>query len=110
RGGDLAALFHAADALRANCVGETVTYVVNRNINYTNICLYKCGFCAFSKGSTHAARGAAYLLDLDEVAKRSVEAWEAGASEVCLQGGIHPSFTGDTYLAIVHAVKEAVPG
>lgn len=109
RGDDLAALIHAADALRAECIGDDVTYVINRNINYTNICLHKCGFCAFSKGSTHAARGAAYVLDLDEVAKRSVEAWDAGATEVCLQGGIHPNFTGETYLAIVHAVKKAVP-
>jgi FO synthase len=87
-----------------------VTYVVNRNINYTNICLYHCGFCAFSKGQgSKDLRGPAYNLDLDEVARRTVEAWAAGATEVCLQGGIHPSFTGNTYLNIVRAVKAAVP-
>ena len=88
----------------------TVTYVVNRNINYTNICLYHCGFCAFSKGRSAASlRGPAYNLDLEEIARRTREAAAAGATEVCLQGGIHPSFTGETYLDIVAAVKEAVP-
>jgi FO synthase len=92
-------------------VGDTVTYVVNRNINYTNICLYHCGFCAFSKGrGATDLRGPAYNLELDEVARRTVEAAAAGATEVCLQGGIHPSFTGETYLDIVRAVKAAVPG
>jgi FO synthase len=91
-------------------VGETVTYVVNRNINYTNICLYHCGFCAFSKGRGAASlRGPAYNLELDEIAQRTIEAHAAGATEVCLQGGIHPKFTGETYLAIVAAVKAAVP-
>jgi FO synthase len=91
-------------------VGDTVTYVVNRNINYTNICLYHCGFCAFSKGrGSKNLRGPAYNLELDEVAQRTLEAAAAGATEVCLQGGIHPSFTGHTYLNIVRAVKEAVP-
>jgi FO synthase len=91
-------------------VGDTVTYVINRNINYTNICLYHCGFCAFSKGrGSKNLRGPAYNLELDEVARRTVEAAAAGATEVCLQGGIHPSFTGHTYLNIVRAVKEAVP-
>jgi FO synthase len=100
----------AADQLRHESVGDTVTYVVNRNINYTNICLYHCGFCAFSKGRGAAdLRGPAYNLELDEVARRTVEAAAAGATEVCLQGGIHPSFTGHTYLNIVRAVKEAVP-
>ncbi len=109
-GRDLDALVAAADHLRHESVGETVTFVVNRNINYTNICLYHCGFCAFSKGRGAAdLRGPAYNLDLEEVARRAVEAAEAGATEVCLQGGIHPSFTGDTYLNIVRAVKEAVP-
>jgi FO synthase len=106
----LAAVIAAADELRYESVGNTVTYVVNRNINYTNICLYHCGFCAFSKGrGAMDLRGPAYNLDLDEVARRAVEAAAAGATEVCLQGGIHPSFTGHTYLNIVRAVKEAVP-
>jgi FO synthase len=110
-GRDLDELVGAADWLRQEVVGDAVTYVVNRNINYTNICLYHCGFCAFSKGrGSTDLRGPAYNLELDEVARRTVEAAAAGATEVCLQGGIHPSFTGDTYLAIVRAVKAAVPG
>jgi FO synthase len=110
-GRDLDELIGAADRLRHESVGDTVTYVVNRNINYTNICLYHCGFCAFSKGrGAMDLRGPAYNLELDEVARRTVEAAAAGATEVCLQGGIHPSFTGETYLAIVRAVKAAVPG
>jgi FO synthase len=109
-GRDLDEVTAAADQLRHESVGDSVTYVVNRNINYTNICLYHCGFCAFSKGQgSKDLRGPAYNLDLDEVARRTVEAASAGATEVCLQGGIHPSFTGDTYLNIVRAVKEAVP-
>lgn len=106
-GADLQAVLRAADALRAETVGPTVTYVVNRNINYTNICLYHCGFCAFSKSGSKSLRGAAYLLDLEEVARRTAEAWERGATEVCLQGGIHPGFTGRTYFDIVAAVKGA---
>ncbi len=110
-GRDLDEVIAAADQLRRESVGATVTYVINRNINYTNICLYHCGFCAFSKGrGAKDLRGPAYILDLDEVARRTVEAAQAGATEVCLQGGIHPSFTGATYLNIVRAVKEAVPG
>ncbi len=86
-------------------------YVVNRNINYTNICSYRCTFCAFSKGKTHEAlRGTPYDLDMAEIVRRSVEAWERGATEVCLQGGIHPDYTGDTYAAICRAIKAAVPG
>jgi FO synthase len=107
---ELEEVLTAADALRRESVGDTVTYVVNRNINYTNICLYHCGFCAFSKGRKSAdLRGPAYNLDLEEIARRTTEAAAAGATEVCLQGGIHPSFTGDTYSNIVRAVKEAVP-
>ncbi|HTV79597.1 MAG TPA: 5-amino-6-(D-ribitylamino)uracil--L-tyrosine 4-hydroxyphenyl transferase CofH [Steroidobacteraceae bacterium] len=109
-GRDLDAVIDAADRLRRDTVGETVTYVVNRNINYTNICLYHCGFCAFSKGrGSSDLRGPAYNLDLGEIARRTTEAAAAGATEVCLQGGIHPSFTGETYLAILRAVKTAVP-
>ncbi len=110
RGEELHTLLQAADRLRREACGDTVTYVVNRNINYTNICTYKCGFCAFSKGrSSRDLRGPAYLLDLEEIAKRTTEARAAGATEVCLQGGIHPSYTGHTYLNIVAAVKAAVP-
>ena len=111
RGRDFDAVIGSADELRAATVGETVTYVVNRNINYTNICAFHCGFCAFSKGRSHAdLRGPAYDMDLAEIARRTREAAAAGASEVCLQGGIHPRFTGETYLDIVRAVKGAVPG
>jgi FO synthase len=110
QGVELEAVIEAADALRREMVGETVTYVVNRNINYTNICLYHCGFCAFSKGrGARDLRGPAYTLDLAEIARRTSEAAAAGATEVCLQGGIHPSFTGETYLSIVRAVRQAVP-
>jgi FO synthase len=107
-GSDLSAVLIAADRLREQTVGHSVTYVVNRNINYTNICLYHCGFCAFSKSGMKSLRGAAYRLDLDEIARRTVEARARGATEVCLQGGIHPSFTGETYLDIVATVKAAV--
>jgi FO synthase len=100
----------AADQLRRAVVGDDVTFVANRNINYTNICTYKCGFCAFSKGrSARDLRGPAYLLDLNEIASRTREAWQMGATEVCLQGGIHPSFDGHTYLAIARAVQAAEP-
>jgi FO synthase len=108
-GTDLNAVLKAADALRAQTVGDEVTYIVNRNINYTNICLYHCGFCAFSKSGPRSLRGSAYLLDLEEVARRTAEAWDRGATEVCLQGGIHPTFTGRTYFDIVAAVKGAAP-
>ena len=109
-GPDVTRIAAAADALRAQAAGEAVTFVVNRNINYTNICLYKCGFCAFSKGSTRAERGPAYRLDMAEVGRRAAEAVERGATEVCLQGGIHPDYDGNTYLDVLHAVKAAAPG
>src|SRR5512135_540579 len=90
--------------------GGTVRYVVNRNINYTNICYYRCKFCAFSKGKTHEElRGAPYDLALDEVVRRSQEAWDRGATEVCLQGGIHPDYTGASYVGICRAIKAALP-
>ena len=108
-GPDASRIVAAADALRREMVGDSITYVVNRNINYTNICLYKCGFCAFSKGSTKAERGPAYKIDFAEIARRTQEAWERGGTEVCLQGGIHPDYDGNTYLNIVRAVREAVP-
>ena len=108
-GPDVTLLAEAADALRREVAGEAVSYVVNRNINYTNICLHKCGFCAFSKGSTKAERGPAYRLDLEEVGRRAAEAVERGATEVCLQGGIHPDYDGNTYLDVLRAVREAAP-
>ncbi len=108
-GDDFAAVTGFADQLRQATVGDTVTYVVNRNINYTNICLYHCSFCAFSKSSTRDLRGPAYTLDYAEVGRRAAEAVERGATEVCLQGGIHPKYDGNTYLNVLHAVKEAAP-
>ena len=84
--------------------------MVNRNINYTNICVYKCGFCAFSKGQTdEALRGRPYDLDRAEVLRRAREAWARGATEVCLQGGIHPHYTGDTYLGLLRALRAELP-
>ena len=110
RGSDFSHVCDAADRLRAATNGDVVTYVVNRNINYTNLCGYRCSFCAFSKGTRrHEGAERGYLLDIDEIAKRSLEARSRGATEVCLQGGIHPRFTGDTYLDILRAVKRADP-
>ncbi len=110
RGDDFVAVVRAADALRREVNGDEVTYVVNRNINYTNVCYFKCQFCAFSKGKlSENLRGAPYDLDLEEIGRRSVEAWERGATEVCMQGGIHPEYTGATYLDICRTVKAAVP-
>ncbi|MEE2965133.1 MAG: 5-amino-6-(D-ribitylamino)uracil--L-tyrosine 4-hydroxyphenyl transferase CofH [Acidobacteriota bacterium] len=110
RGDDCVAVVRAADTLRREVNGDEVTYVVNRNINYTNVCYFKCQFCAFSKGKlSENLRGAPYDLDLEEVRRRSVEAWERGATEVCMQGGIHPEYTGATYLDICRTVKAAVP-
>lgn len=111
RDADYRHVTQAADALRKAVSGEVIRYVVNRNINYTNICYFRCRFCAFSKGRTHDdLRGKPYDLALEEVSRRAVEAWERGATEVCLQGGIHPDYTGETYEAICRAIKEAVPG
>jgi len=111
RDDEFAAVCAAADALRAEMCGDTVSYVVTRNINYTNICSYKCQFCAFSKGKmSENLRGRPYNLSLDEVVTRAREAWARGATEVCMQGGIHPDFTGETYIDICRAVREAVSG
>ena len=107
RGRDVEAICEAADDLRRRRVGDDVTFVVNRNINYTNVCTFKCRFCAFSKGPLSLnLRGDPYLLDLEEVARRVTEAEQEGATEVCLQGGIHPSFDGDYYLDVLRAVRE----
>ena len=84
---------------------------MTRNIQYTNVCYFKCGFCAFSKGKlAENLRGPAFLVPMDEIVRRSLEAWERGATEVCLQGGIHPAFTGDYYAEVVSSIREAVPG
>ena len=111
RGKDFDAVCASADTLRRKMNGDTVTYVVNRNINYTNICYFKCQFCAFSKGKlSENLRGAPYDLGIDEVVRRSEEAWARGGTEVCMQGGIHPEYTGETYIALAKAVKAAIPG
>ena len=111
RGEEAQRVFAAADRLRREVCGDEVTYVVTRNIQYTNVCYFRCGFCAFSKGKlARNLRGAPYLVPLEEIVRRTEEAWERGATEVCLQGGIHPAFTGDYYADVVCAIKDAVPG
>ncbi|HEY2537987.1 MAG TPA: 7,8-didemethyl-8-hydroxy-5-deazariboflavin synthase CofG, partial [Stellaceae bacterium] len=111
RGDGFAQVCDAADQLRRRVNGDTVSYVVTRNINYTNVCYFRCQFCAFSKGKlSENLRGRPYDLDLGEIRRRVEEAWERGATEVCLQGGIHPEYTGATYLGVCRAIKEAVPG
>ena len=110
RGDDFSAVVQRADQLRRKTSGDSVSFVVNRNINYTNICYFKCQFCAFSKGKlSENLRGRPYDLSDEEIQRRTVEAWERGATEVCMQGGIHPEYTGDTYAHIVEVVKQAVP-
>jgi len=110
RGAERARVFAAADRLRREVCGDVVTYVVTRNIQYTNVCYFRCGFCAFSKGKlAENLRGPAYLVPNEEIVRRVQEAWERGATEVCLQGGIHPAFTGDYYADVVRTIKEAVP-
>jgi FO synthase len=106
-GAELDAISALADALRADVVGGDVTYVVNRNINFTNVCYTGCRFCAFAQRRTDAD---AYTLSMDELATRAAEAWELGATEVCMQGGIHPDLPGTAYFDIARAVKHRVPG
>ncbi len=110
RGEERERVFAAADRLRREVCGDVVSYVVTRNIQYTNVCYFRCGFCAFSKGKLAAnLRGPAFLVPHDEIVRRVVEAWERGATEVCLQGGIHPAFDGDYYESVVRTIKAAVP-
>lgn len=111
RGPEVVAVAELADELRRQSVGDTVTWVNNRNINYTNVCTFKCRFCGFSKGPLSLnLRGTPYLLTLDDIAARVREAVDVGATEVCLQGGIHPDFDGDYYIDVTRAVKDAAPG
>lgn len=110
RANDVENICDFANDIRKKINGDVISYVVNRNINYTNICNYKCGFCAFSKGNTSdELRGSPYDLDHQEIARRTIEAWDRGATEVCLQGGIHPKYNGETYLNIAKIVKAAMP-
>jgi FO synthase len=111
RGPEVAAIAAFADDLRQRTNGDDVTFVRNRNINYTNVCTFRCTFCGFSKGPLSLnLRGKPYLLSLDQIAERVREAADLGATEVCLQGGIHPDFDGDFYLDVCRTVKQAVPG
>ena len=111
RGREYTEVCATADALRREASGDVISYVVCRNINYTNVCYFKCQFCAFSKGKlSENLRGRPYTLSTDEIARRAREAWDRGATEVCMQGGIEPGFTGRTYLEICTAVRESVPG
>src|SRR4051794_30492067 len=110
RGEERQRVFAAADRLRREVSGDVATYVVTRNIQYTNVCYFRCGFCAFSKGRlARNLRGLPYLVPHEEIVRRCEEAWERGATEVCLQGGIHPAFDGDYYASVVRAIKDAVP-
>jgi FO synthase len=110
RGPDFLAVAAVADQLRREAVGDPVTFVRNRNINYTNVCTFKCKFCAFSKGPLSLnLRGTPYLLDIEEIQRRVLEAVDCGATEVCLQGGIHPSFDGNYYVSVAEAVKAVAP-
>ena len=110
RGDDFSHVVASADALRRQANGDTVSYVVNRNINYTNVCYFRCQFCAFSKGkASENLRGRPYDISADELARRAAEAWRRGASEVCMQGGIHPDYTGQTYLDILETIRASAP-
>ena len=106
-GADLDAVCSLADDVRRDTVGEDVTFVVNRNINFTNVCYTGCRFCAFAQRRTDAD---AYTLSLDEVTERAAEAWDVGATEVCMQGGIDPQLPGTAYLDLARAVKAGAPG
>ncbi|WP_208827978.1 bifunctional FO biosynthesis protein CofGH [Streptomyces ficellus] len=103
----LDALCRTADDIRRDTVGDDVTYIVTRNINFTNVCYTGCRFCAFAQRRTDAD---AYTLSLDQVADRAQQAWDVGAVEVCMQGGIHPDLPGTAYFDIARAVKARVPG
>src|SRR5205823_7989853 len=107
RGVDLHVLTLVADELRRQQVGDVVTYVVNRNINFTNVCVKRCGFCAFSRG--HRAEEG-YFLPMEEIIRRVKEAWDLGATEVCVQAGLPPRMKGSLYIDLCRAIKTEVPG
>jgi FO synthase len=106
-GDDLLGLLTAADALRREIVGNLVTYVVNRNINFTNVCFVGCKFCAFSRGPREADT---YFLSMEQMAEKATEAWALGATEVCIQGGLPHGLPPFHYRDILRAIKQAVPG
>ncbi len=110
RGDQVEAVAWTADQLRRRAVGDVVTYVINKNINYTNLCYFRCGFCAFSKGPRSLnLRGDPYLMSISDIVEKAEEAWMRGATEVTLQGGIHPEFTGDFYVSVTEAIKAELP-
>ncbi len=110
REGDFNAVVDLANSVRQDLVGEPISFVINRNINYTNVCTFKCRFCAFSKGPLSLnLRGDPYLLTLEEISERVREAEERGATEVCMQGGIHPNFDGNYYVDVIAAVRAGSP-
>jgi len=110
RGPEVVAVAEVADQLRQEAVGDRVTWVHNRNINYTNVCTFKCRFCGFSKGPLSLnLRGTPYMLTLGDIQERVIEAAQLGATEVTLQGGIHPSFDGDYYIDVCKAIQDVVP-
>ena len=110
RGTEVAAVAEVANELRHATVGDNVTWVHNRNINYTNVCTFKCRFCGFSKGPLSLnLRGTPYMLTLEDIQERVIEAATLGATEVTLQGGIHPSFDGDYYIDVCKAIQDVVP-
>ena len=105
-GADLIALLVAANELRKALVGDVVTYVVNRNINFTNVCIKRCGFCAFSRDYREEE---GYFLPVNEIVRRAKEAWEYGATEVCIQAGLPPQMQGDMYIRLCEAIKKELP-
>ena len=100
------ALVMTADELRRRTVGDIVTYVVNRNINFTNVCIKRCGFCAFSRDFRQEE---GYLLPVEEIIRRAKEAWDYGATEVCVQAGLPPKMEGDLYIRLCEAIKKELP-
>ncbi|MBO19930.1 MAG: 7,8-didemethyl-8-hydroxy-5-deazariboflavin synthase subunit CofH, partial [Chloroflexi bacterium] len=100
------ALVMVADELRRRTVGDVVTYVVNRNINFTNVCIKRCGFCAFSRDFREEE---GYLLPVEEIIRRAKEAWDYGATEVCIQAGLPPQMEGDLYIRLCEAISKELP-
>src|SRR5438132_2816101 len=105
-GTEMTMILIVADELRRRTVGENVTYVVNRNINFTNVCIKRCGFCAFSRGYREEQ---GYFLPIEELVRRAREAWEVGATEVCIQAGLPPKMDGNLYLDVCRAIKAELP-
>ena len=105
-GADYNAMVMVADELRRRTVGDLVTYVVNRNINFTNVCIKRCGFCAFSRDFREEE---GYLLPVEEIVRRAKEAWDYGATEVCIQAGLPPQMEGDMYIRLCEAIKSELP-